>query len=166
MCLPIPSDSYWLDIRSANLLHYATCIGAFRAASALLVICPRLLTSQCAVTLCSEACPACSAVKWGAAELARFFCTLYSTEDTAPGSPDAAVVTETGELYRQALPVLALGERHPASLPYLALPSVYHRIKNAGHHPAPVLAAFIAAAAAEEEQEQEQEGEAVAMDCE
>lgn len=164
--LPIPSESHWLDIRGANLLHYATCIGAFRAASALIVICPQLLSSQCAVVLCSgSGAAACKAVKWGAGELARFFCNLYSAEDTAPGSPDAAVVTETGELYRQALPVLALGERNHTSLPYLALPTVFHRVKAAGHYPAPVLAAFINAAAAEEE-EREVEVEALAMDCE
>jgi len=39
-----------MQVQSANLLHYALCIGSFQAAAALLIACPTLLDQSCSVT--------------------------------------------------------------------------------------------------------------------
>lgn len=146
---PIPPGHHWLNVKSANLLQYATFIGAFRAALALLVICPTHLKTQCEVTLCSELSdkdPAWT-VKWGAAELARFLCSLYSLEAAARNGQEVqSEVIGIGEMFCHALCVYEIGEARPASLPFLALPTTSDRIKAAGADPALALAAVCAAA--------------------
>jgi hypothetical protein len=143
-CAPTPAGHYWLDVRSANLLHYATFIGAFRAALALLIICPTQLSTHCLVTICSNTDPAGTVVKWGVAELTRFLCNLYSLEATAASCNGR--VTAICKMFSNALCVYEVGEARPASLPFLALPRMSDRIEAAGAEPAPVLAAFCAAA--------------------
>jgi hypothetical protein len=125
-----------LKVRSANLLHYAVCIGSFRAAAALLVVNPALLKGTCIVTVDERE------EAWSASELARLFCVLYEG-----GKIDAEVLA-TSNNFERALRVLEVGETHPAKLPYASLPTVAQRVRAAGIEPAPVLAALFAAAEA------------------
>jgi len=152
---PMGCGRHWLDVRNANLLQYAACIGAFRAASALIVSCPALLTTKCTVVLNSEASEfseagaevALRSIKMGAADLVRFFCDLYTTPDACDEPAEEGVVV-TGEMFRTALPVFELGEANPASLPYMTLPSVAERVKAAGVDPEQCLVSFLTAACA------------------
>ena len=77
----VPPIPQCLDVRSASLLHYAVCMGAFDAAAALVVICPGFLQTRCNVLLSSK--ESSKAVRWGTADLIRFFCRLYSTAETS-----------------------------------------------------------------------------------
>jgi hypothetical protein len=123
-----------LKVRSANLLHYAVCIGSFRAAAALLVVNPALLKGTCIVVVdeCDEV--------WSAAELARLFCVLYEGDKT-----DAEIVA-TSNNFERTLRVLEFLEAHPAKLLYANLPTVAQRVRAAGIEPAPLIAALFAAA--------------------
>ena len=135
---------HWLDVRNANLLHYAACIGAFNAASALLVICPDLLTAPCTVACFCDGNSTRRTVKWGATDLLRFFCDLYSTSGGG-GEPLEEGVVVTGDMYRMALPVFELAELEPRRLPYLHLPTMHERIETAGFEAEVVLLALLSA---------------------
>lgn len=142
-----PGSAPTLEICKANLLHYASCVGAFRAATALLIVCPSLLQTQCKVSLCSETGQVCT-VKWGVTDITGFFCDLYSS------SPDGEQdhlqdqgVVEMSTMFLRAHSVFQLVGARPASLPFLALPTVSERIAaTVGVAPDYMVAAFCAAA--------------------
>ena len=129
-----------LRVRGASLLHYAICIGSFRAAAALLVACPEMLQGMCSVTVTDGGgeTPSLLEELWGAAELARIFCVLYAEEGDAE-------VSATSAMYNQALEVLELGEKDAAALPFLGLPTSAQRVAAAGSDSDVVLAAMFAA---------------------
>ena len=130
-----------LSVRGASLLHYAICIGSFRAATALLVACPEMLQGACSVTVSdggSGEGPSFLEELWGAAELARIFCVLYAEEGDAE-------VSATSAMYNQALEVLELGEQDASLLPFLGLPTAAQRVAAAGADSDVVLAAMFAA---------------------
>jgi hypothetical protein len=123
-----------LKVRSANLLHYAVCIGSFRAAAALMVVNPKLLKGTCIVVVDNRE------EVWNAVELARLFCVLYEG-----GEPDAEVAA-TSDMFERALRVLELCESNPEKLPYINLPTVAERVKSAGCLAEYAIAALFAAA--------------------
>ena len=125
-----------LKVRSANLLHYAVCIGSFRAAAALLVVNPKLLKGTCIVEVDNRE------EIWNAAELARLFCVLYE------GGDADAEVQATSNMFEKALKVLELGEAHPDKLPYLNLRTVAERVRAAGIDSEALFAALFTAAEA------------------
>ena len=127
-----------LCVCEANLLHYAICISSFRAAIALLIVCPAMLHVRCRIVATSPSTNKQVEEIWGASELARIFCLLYDERGNADVSATAAV-------YNQALPLLEIGERNPAHLPYLALPTREQRITAAGCDAEATVAAFVAA---------------------
>jgi len=127
-----------LCVCEANLLHYAICISSFRAAIALLIVCPAMLHVRCRIVATSPSTNKQVEEIWGASELARIFCLLYDERGNADVSATAAV-------YNQALPLLEIGERNPAKLPYLTLPSREQRIAAAGCDADATVAAFVAA---------------------
>jgi hypothetical protein len=128
-----------LKVRSANLLHYAICIGSFRAATALLVLCPELLLGQCTVSMNSAEQGEDDTELWGSSELARIFCVLYAEQNEAE-------VSATGARYNKALQVLELGEHSLSSLPFLGLPTAAERIAAAGCDADTAIAALFGAA--------------------
>ena len=127
-----------LCVCEANLLHYAICISSFRAAIALLIVCPAMLHARCRIVATNPSTNKQIEEFWGASELARIFCLLYDERGNADVSATAAV-------YNQALPLLEIGERNPAKLPYLTLPSREQRIAAAGCDADATVAAFVAA---------------------
>ena len=127
-----------LKVRAANLLHYAVCIGSFRAAAALLVVCPAMLQGKCFVSMVRE--EQGEEEAWGPSELARIFCVLYAGE----GNPG---VRATGAQYNLARRVLERGEEQLSQLPFVGLPTVAQRIAAAGVDSEKVIAALFAAAA-------------------
>jgi len=130
-----------LRVRGANLLHYAVCIGSFRAAAALLVVNPALLKGTCLVETSdgTSGAPVREEV-WCAAELARLFCVLYEGGD---GDDE---VLATSLLFEQALKVLELGTDCPEQLPFVTLPTVLERVAAAGWDAEAVVQAFFTAA--------------------
>jgi hypothetical protein len=130
-----------LKVRAANLLHYAICIGSFRAAAAVLVVCPAMLQGKCFVSVVrTEGATPVEEEAWGPSELARIFCVLYAEE----GNPG---VRATGTQYNLARRVLELGEEQLSQLPFVGLPTVAQRIAAAGVDSETVIAALFAAAA-------------------
>ena len=134
-----------LRVRGATLLHYAVCIGSFRAAAALLVVNPALLKGTCLVETSdgSSGAPV-QAEVWCAAELARLFCVLYEGGD---GDDE---VLATSLLFEQALKVLELGTNYPEQLPFVTLPTVHERVAAAGWDAEAAVQAFFAAAGADD----------------
>ena len=125
-----------LKVRGANLLHYAVCIGSFRAAAALIILSPELLTGTCVVSYeCEEV--------WTATELARLFCVLYDSADSTVPTSD---VSQTSVMFELAVKVLELSEADSSKLPFVALPTVEERIAAAGCDADAALAAFFEAA--------------------
>ena len=122
-----------LCISDANLLHYAICVSSFRAALALLIVCPALLQGRCTV-----AGKQLDARRWAASELARLFCRVYRDGE--------GEVLETALLYDTSLPLLEIGEKDRKQLPFLALPTIAERIASAGPDGEAVSKAFLAAA--------------------
>ena len=141
----VPAMPQCLDVRSASLLHYAVCMGAFDAAAALVVMCPGFLQTRCNVLLSSK--ESSVAFRWGPADLIRFFCRLYSTGETSPDElHDAETdIVETRDFFSKALPIFEMGEEDPLRLPFLALPDMTARIAAAGFASQPIIAAFCAA---------------------
>jgi hypothetical protein len=130
-----------LKVRAANLLHYAICIGSFRAAAAVLVACPAMLQGKCFVSMVrTEGVIPAEEEAWGPSELARIFCVLYAKE----GNPG---VRATCTQYNLARRVLERGEEQLSHLPFVALPTVAQRIAAAGVDSETVIAALFAAAA-------------------
>ncbi len=123
-----------LKVRSANLLHYAVCIGSFHAAAALIVINPELIKGSCIVSVNG------AEESWSPAELARLFCVLYE------GGENDDEVRATSAMFERALKVLELGERDPAQLPFVCLPTLHERMHAAGWNPENAVSAFFAAA--------------------
>lgn len=126
-----------MEVRGASLLHYAVSIGSFQAGSALLVICPAMLKTTCAVSLScmGESSGRCWQARWTPLEMAEFFCSLYSEDpevDLQVEEGMAARVRETLAVYCQALAVLQAAEQCPEGFPYLALPCVRDRVDAAG----------------------------------
>ena len=140
MCVFGESLPGQLRVRRASLLHYAICIGSFRAATALLVAYPEMLQGACSVTVFNSSGegPLFLEELWGAAELARIFCVLYAEEGDAE-------VSATSAMYNQALEVLELGEQDASLLPFLSLPTTAQRVAAAGADSDAVLAAMFAA---------------------
>jgi hypothetical protein len=134
-----------LRVQNANLVHYAVCMGAFRAAAALLVICPAFLRTRCKVELVSS--DASTNEMWSAADLVRFFCVLYSEESPADDGEQQADARPMRDLFMAALPAFEHGEASSAPLPFLGLPTVAERIAAAGFEPERVVDAFVMAAA-------------------
>jgi len=134
-----------LRIQNANLVHYAVCMGAFRAAAALLVICPAFLRTRCKVELVSS--DTSTTEMWSAADLVRFFCVLYSEESPADDGEQQADARPMRDLFMAALPVFEHGEASTSPLPFLGLPTVAERIAAAGFEPERVVDAFVMAAA-------------------
>ena len=125
-----------LKVRGANLLHYAVCIGSFRAAAALILVSPELLTGTCVVSNEREE-------VWTATELARLFCVLYDSADSpAPTSH----ISQTSVMFELAVKVLELSETDSSKLPFVALPTVEERIAAAGCDADAALASFFEAA--------------------
>ena len=130
-----------LKVRAANLLHYAVCIGSFRAAAALLVVCPEMLQGKCFVSVVTtEGVAPEEEQAWGPSALARIFCVLYAEEG------DDGVRT-TGSQYICARRVLERGEEQLSQLPFVGHPTVAQRIAAAGVDPEVVIAALFAATA-------------------
>jgi hypothetical protein len=125
-----------LKVRGANLLHYAVCIGSFRAAAALIIVSPELLTGTCVVSNEREE-------VWTATELARLFCVLYDSADSTVPTSD---ISQTSVMFELAVKVLELSERDSSKLPFVALPTVEERIAAAGCDADAALAAFFGAA--------------------
>jgi len=128
-----------MEVRGASLLHYAVSIGSFQAGSALLVICPAMLKTTCAVSLsCMGESPGrCWQARWTPLEMAEFFCNLYSEDPELDMQAEdmegmAARVRETRGVYWQARAVLQVAEQCPERFPYLALPCVRDRVDAAG----------------------------------
>ena len=132
-----------LRMRNANLVHYAVSLGSFRAAAALLVICPAFLQMRCTVTIVWSRVSTTEA-QWSSSDLVRLFATLYSVERSPQDASEQANVTR--DQYTAWLPVLEQGEANLASLPFLALPTVNERIAAAGFEPDRVVQAFVLAA--------------------
>jgi len=128
-----------LCVCEANLLHYAICISSFRAAIALLVVCPAMLHARCKVIATNPATQKEVEEFWGASELARIFCLLYDERGNSDVSATAAV-------YNQALPLLEIGEQDLNNLPFLTLPSKMQRIQAAGCDAQATVDIFVAAA--------------------
>jgi hypothetical protein len=125
-----------LKVRGANLLHYAVCIGSFRAAAALILVSPELLTGTCVVSNEHEE-------VWTATELARLFCVLYDSADSPASTSD---ISQTSVMFELAVKVLELSETETSKLPFVALPTVEERIAAAGCDADAALAAFFEAA--------------------
>ena len=140
-----------MRVRNANLVHYAVSLGFFRAAAALLVICPAFLQMRCTVTLVWSSVSTTEA-QWSPSDLVRFFATLYSVEHNTPDASEQARLQLTRDQYSAWLPVFELGEASLASLPFLALPTVTERIAAAGLEPDCVVQAFMLAAKRKQEQ--------------
>ena len=128
-----------LCVSDANLLHYAICINAFRAAIALLVVCPSVLHARCKVVATNPATQKKVEEFWGVSDLARIFCLLYDERGNSDVSATAAV-------YNQALPLLEIGEQDLNNLPFLTLPSKMQRIQAAGCDAQATVDIFVAAA--------------------
>ena len=137
-----------LDVKGASLLQYAVCTGGFRAAMALVIICPEYLQTTCTVVLSSA--KSTMQAEWSTTDLIRFFCRLYSpkatTFDTCQDVETEAEIVEVSEMFRRSLPVFEIGEADPSKLPFLHLPSVAARVTAAGGDPDPVIEAFCSAA--------------------
>jgi len=125
-----------LKVRGANLLHYAVCIGSFRAAAALIIVSPELLTGTCVVSNEREE-------VWTATELARLFCVLYDSADSTVPTSD---ISQTSVIFELAGRLLELSETDSSKLPFVALPTVEERIAAAGCDADAALAAFFEAA--------------------
>jgi len=125
-----------LKVRGANLLHYAVCIGSFRAAAALILVSPELLTGTCVVSNEHEE-------VWTATELARLFCVLYDSADSPAPTSD---ISQTSVMFELAVKVLELSETDSSKLPFVTLPTVEERIAAAGCDADAALAAFFEAA--------------------
>jgi len=133
-----------LRVRGANLLHYAVCIGSFRAAAALVVVNPSLLKGHCVVETIDDSCSSSAHEEaWCAAELARLLCVLYI------GDSDDEVLA-TSLLFEQALRVLEVGIDYPEQLPFVNLPTVQERITAAGWDAEAALQAFCTAASVDD----------------
>ena len=130
-----------LTVRGASLLSYAICIGSFRAATALILACPSLLSLSCSVFASMEDGAPRTEHVWMPSDLVRIFCKLYSEEE----SFDEEVIA-TAELYNLALPVIEVGEQDASKLPYLALPTAAQRITAAGNDSEAVIRALSVAA--------------------
>ena len=134
-----------LRMRNANLVHYAVSLGSFRAAAALLVICPAFLQMRCTVTIVWSRVSTTEA-QWSSSDLVRLFATLYSVEHSPQDASEQANVQLARDQYTVLLPVLEQGEANLASLPFLALPTVNERIAAAGFEPDRVVQAFVLSA--------------------
>jgi len=132
-----------LRVSDANLLHYAVCIGSFRAAAALLIVNPALAQGTCLVVTGHDTDTDTSHVhteEWCAAELARLFCVLYQ------GGNDDNEVEETKFRFEQALTVLEMCDACPEKLPFVNLPTVQERVVAAGWDAEAAVQAFSASA--------------------
>jgi len=132
-----------LRVSDANLLHYAVCIGSFRAAAALLIVNPALAQGTCLVVTGHDTDTDTSHVhteEWCAAELARLFCVLYQ------GDNDDNEVEETKFRFEQALTVLEMCDACPEKLPFVNLPTVQERVVAAGWDAEAAVQAFFASA--------------------
>ena len=131
-----------LKVAGANLLHYAVCIGSFRAAAALIVVNPALLRGTCVVVTAQAGevdSPAdVRGEVWGVVELARLFCVLYEGNTTDPE------VVATSDMYEKALCILEVTEQDPLSLPFTSLTTVEERIAAAGCDADRVIAVLFA----------------------
>jgi hypothetical protein len=126
-----------LKVCSANLLHYAVAIGSYRAAAALLIIEPRLMSVQCIVAHDEEASD--QKEVWTALDLARLFADLY-----ADGETDDVVEAETK--FSSILRVLQACTFCPQSMPFINLPTAMDRVAAAGGDPDAACSALIRAA--------------------
>ena len=111
--------------------HNAITVSSFRAALALLIVCPALLQRRC-----TGAGKQLDARRWAASELARLFCRVYRDGE--------GEVLETALLYDTSLPLLEIGKKDRKQLPFLALPSIAERIASAGPDGEAVSKAFLA----------------------
>lgn len=130
-----------LTVRSASLLSYAICIGSFRAATALILACPSMLSLSCRVLVSMEDSEPRREQVWTCSDLVHVFCMLYSEEESC----DEEVIA-TAAMYNLALPVVEVGERDITKLPYLALPTAAQRISAAGNDSEAVIGALSLAA--------------------
>ena len=130
-----------LRVQGASMLHYAVCIGSFRAAAALLIVNPSLLRGTCKVTV-GEAREMHRAEEesWDALELASLFCELYD------GSEADCEIQATRQMYEQSFRILELGLALPKRMPFLNLPTVQERVAAAGPFAEDALEALIEAA--------------------
>ena len=112
-----------LRVHGGSMLHYAVCIGTFRAAAALLIINPSLLHDTCKVCVGSNGG---KEQTWDALELAHVFCELYSGND----SDDE--IRSMREMYEKCYRILELGLMLPKKMPFLNLPTVEERVAAAG----------------------------------
>jgi hypothetical protein len=126
-----------LRVHAANMLHYAVCIGTFRAAAALLIINPSLLHETCKVRMGGDTG---KEETWDALELARLFCDLYS------GSDSDAEIRAMREMYEQGHSILELGLMLPKKMPFLNHPTVEERVAAAGPFAENAIAKFLEAA--------------------
>ena len=130
-----------LMVRGANLLHYAICIGSFRAAAALVVVSPNMLDGTLRVTLRTKDRMGREREEiWSTVELVRLFCVLYVGGE---GDPE---VEATNRLFENALSVFELGENDRSQLPYVNLPTLQERMAAAGCNADQVLTALCSAA--------------------
>jgi hypothetical protein len=123
-------------VRGANLLHFAVCIGSFRAAAALIIVSPELLKGTCVVGSERE-------VVWTAKDLARLFSVLNDSANTTVPRSD---ISEMSLMFQHVVNVLKLSETDSSKLPFVDLPTVEERIAAAGCDADPALAAFLEAA--------------------
>ena len=128
--------THTLKVRGANLLHFALCIGSFRAAAALIIVSPALLKGTCVVSNERE-------MVWTAKDLARLFCVL---NDSANSTVPTSDISQTSVMFEHAVKVLELSETDSSKLPFVVLPTVEERIAAAGCDAEPALAAFLEAA--------------------
>ena len=124
-----------LRVQGASMLHYAVCIGSFRAAAALLIVNPSLLRGTCKVTMHRA-----EEESWDALELASLFCELYD------GSEADCEIQATRQMYEQSFRILELGLALPKRMPFLNLPTVQERVAAAGPFAEDALEALIEAA--------------------
>jgi len=128
-----------LQVHGANLLHYAVCIGSFRAAAALVVVNPDLFLEFCTVNDSVKA--NCEEI-WCVTELARLFCVLYEGENE--NCDDKVLATRL--IFKQALRVLERCTDCPERMPsFVQLPTVHMRMDAAGWDSEVTIQAFFAA---------------------
>ena len=137
-----------LDVRHATLLQYAVCMGAFRAAAALIIICPGYLLQTCYVFLSSTG--STKIVQWSTTDLIHLFCRLYCADEGALEAPleEDPDVVDAREHFSRALAIFEMAEARPSSIPFLGLPTLAERVATAGFDPEPVIAALSAASQA------------------
>ena len=126
-----------LRVHGGSMLHYAVCVGTFRAAAALLIINPSLLRETCKVCVGSDSG---KEETWDALELAGVFCELYSGNDS-----DEEIRTMR-VMYEQGYSILELGLMLPKKMPFLNLATAEERVLAAGPFAESAIGKFLEAA--------------------